>query len=99
MMAEDGSFKIVQNPALPAPAQSTELPNVRWFRAVCQFRGNPLVGILGAHADFFWGNHEDRPRRRVGERIDLVAAIHTQRPSAEEKKWHVGAQTGGDFHE
>src|SRR5271163_348796 len=38
MMAEDGSFKIVRNPALPAPAQSTELPNVRWFRAVCQFR-------------------------------------------------------------
>src|SRR5579864_1427475 len=99
MTAENGLLEIVRNPSLPAPAQSAEPPNFRGFRAICQFRRNPLISVLRAHADVSRRDDNDGLLARIGKRIDFVATIHRQRAPAEKKKRHVSSKTCSNFHE
>src|SRR5580700_1476209 len=81
--AENGLLEIVRNPSLPAPAQSAEPPDFRGFRAICQFRRNPLVSVFRAHADDSRRNDNDGLLARIGKRIDFVATIHRNSAAAE----------------
>src|ERR1700722_8355573 len=99
MTAENGMLEIIRNRFLPAPAQSAEPPNFRGFRAICQFRRNPLVSVLRTHADVSRGDDNDGLFARIGKRIDFVATIHRQRAPAEKKKWHISSKAGRDFHQ
>ena len=99
MAAENGSLEIVRDLLLPAPAQSAEPPNIRGFRAVCQFRRKPFVGILSADADVVRRDDEDCSLGRVVQGINLVAAIDGQGAAAEEEKRNISAKTRRDFHQ
>src|ERR1700721_4232716 len=98
MTAENGLLEVVRNPSLPAPAQSAEPPGFGGFRAIFQFRRNPLVSVFRAHADVSRRDDNDGLLARIGKRIDFVATIHRQRAPAEKKKWHIGSKAGRDFH-
>src|ERR1700751_2431232 len=98
MTAENGLLKVVRNPSLPAPAQSAEPPNFRGFRAICQFRRNPLVSVFRAYADIPRRDDNDRLFARIGKGIDFVASIHRQRAAAKEKKRHISSKACTDFH-
>src|SRR5580704_16896979 len=83
--AENGLLEIVRNPSLPAPAQSAEPPNFRGFRAFCQFRRKPCVGVFRAHADVSSGDDNDGSPGRIGKRVEFVTTIHRQSAATEEK--------------
>src|SRR6201985_1228127 len=99
MTAENGLLEVVRNPSLPAPAQSAEPPDFRGFRAICQFRRNPLVSVFRAHADVSRRDDDDGLLARIGKRIDFVATIHRQRAPAEKKKRHVSSNASTNFHQ
>src|SRR5580700_4267469 len=61
MTVEDRPLEIIRKACpLPAPAQSAEPPNFRGLRAICQFRRNPLKGVLGAHCNVARRHHQNR---------------------------------------
>src|SRR5580698_5952431 len=100
MTAEDRPLEIIRKACpLPAPAQSAEPPNSRGFWAFCQFRRNPLEGVLGAYADIARRHDYNPLLRRIGQRIDFLAAVYRQRPPAEQKTRHIGAQGRRNFHQ
>ena len=100
MTVEDRPLEIIRKACpLPAPAQSAEPPNFRGFRPFCQFRRNPLEGVLGAHSNIARRNHHNRLLRRIRQRIDFVPSIHRQRPSAKQKKRHIRAQSRRNLHQ
>src|SRR6202021_508250 len=100
MTVEDRPLEIIRKACpLPAPAQSAEPPNFRGFWAFCQFRRNPLESVLRAHTNIARRDHHNRLLRRVRQRIDFVAAIYRQRPSAKQKERHIRAQPCRNFHQ
>ena len=58
---------------------------------------HPAKGVSRPHADFLWNHDQNRQCRDVLERINLIAAVHAQRPPSKKKKRYIRPKRSGDF--
>ena len=58
---------------------------------------HPAKGVSRGHANFLWNHDQNRQRGDVLERINLIAAVHAQRPPSKKKKRYIRPNRSGDF--
>lgn len=58
---------------------------------------HPAKSVRRGYANFLGNNYQNRQRRDVLERINLIATVHAQRPSSKEKKRYIRPKRSGDF--